>query len=91
LGGLVNAYSKRIQDKFEYISDSYCFWRFKTLEEVLEDQTIKNLQVLIHPVCWTPKVMSPFNRFKRAVNGRAEKTISDYISFAKKINRKVIK
>jgi hypothetical protein len=91
IGGMVNAYSGYIKKNFSYCSDSFCYWRFLRLVDVLHDENIEKLHILTHPVCWTPKPISPYMRFKRAVDGRAKDNMKRYLEFAKSINRKIIK
>lgn len=91
IAGMINTYARSIQQKYTYISDSFCIWRFKTLEEVLADDTVKDLQVLLHPVCWSEEEKSPFARFKDAVDRRRDQTLDHYLKVANKIGRKVIK
>jgi hypothetical protein len=91
LGDMVNAFSSSIQNNFSYCSDSFCYWRYRRLVEVLKDDSISRLHILTHPVCWTPEVQSPYSRFLRAVNGRASSTINRYLANAKNHNRKIIR
>lgn len=69
--GMINVYSTTIFDRYEYCSDSNGFWRFRRLEDVLQDESIQALQVLTHPSWWVPAPLSPAARIKRAIDGRA--------------------
>jgi len=89
--GITNAYNRYIKENFEYCSDSFCYWRFRRLIDVLNDTTIQKLHILTHPVCWTPTALSPYARFLRAARGRSKKTIQTYRQNAKKNNRKIIR
>jgi len=91
IGGMVNAYNAYIKRNFEYNSDSFCYWRYKRLVEVLSDTSIEKLHILTHPVCWSADSLSPYARFKRAVDGRARATMRRYLQNAKKNNRKIIR
>lgn len=70
--GMVNAYSESIFARYSYCSDSNGYWRFRRLEEVLQDESIPALQVLTHPSWWAPSVLSPAARIKRTIDGRAQ-------------------
>jgi peptidoglycan/xylan/chitin deacetylase (PgdA/CDA1 family) len=72
VGGLVNAYSKRLRDSYGYVSDSNCVWLYRRLREVLEAAAEERLQVLTHPECWTPEAMAPRQRIQRAIDGYAQ-------------------
>jgi len=91
LGGLTNAYGKTIREKFEYISDSFCIWRYRTLDDVLSDDSIKNLHVLLHPACWSKKPKSPYRRFLHTIDGRRKKVHDMYIDFRDKHDLEVIR
>jgi hypothetical protein len=91
LGGMVNAYSDFIKEKFSYCSDSFCYWRYKRLLDVLENEDNQYLQILTHPECWSKQALSPYKRILRAINGRRDKTISKYLSRSQKFGRKIIR
>ena len=91
MAGMVNAFSAAIQKEFSYCSDSFCYWRYRRLLDVLQDESIERLHILTHPVCWTPEAMSPFARFSRAVRGRADSTLDRYLDNAKRHQRKIVR
>lgn len=78
--GLNNAYSAKIREKISYCSDSEGYWRFSRLEEFLYKENRYPICVLTHPVWWTPEVMSPAERVKRAIEGRSQKEKDIYNS-----------
>lgn len=71
VGGMVNAYSSEIRNRFSYISDSHGVWRFRRLHDVLADANESHLHVLTHPEWWMPEAMPPRARITRAIEGRA--------------------
>lgn len=73
-GGMINTYAEYFQKEVGYCSDSNGYWRFRRLEEVLQEAKDNCLQILTHPVWWQRRVMSPKKRLNRCVDGRAEKT-----------------
>lgn len=91
MAGMVNAFSAAIQKDFSYCSDSFCYWRYRRLLDVLHDETIEKLHILTHPVCWTPEAMSPYARFLRAVRGRADSTVDRYLDNANRHQRKIVR
>jgi hypothetical protein len=76
--GLNNVYAKRYFSEVAYASDSNGYWRFQPLSEVLVDPSITRLQVLTHPEWWVPQAISPFERVKRAAEGRASALLLRY-------------
>lgn len=85
-GGMVNTYAAFYQDKNQiaYCSDSFGYWRFERLKELIQERKHKKLQVLTHPEWWTNKVLSPKERIYRTINGRQQKTTDKYHSFLAK-------
>ena len=69
IGGLFNAYSRRLRESYRYASDSNGIWLYSRLKDVLESATEERLQVLTHPEWWTPEVMPPRQRLQRAIDG----------------------
>ena len=78
LAGLVNTYGKQFRDNYEYCSDSNGYWRFEPLGSVLQNGTHERIQVLTHPVWWTPDPMPPRARVERCVKGRAAAYMRKY-------------
>lgn len=76
--GLHNASARRFMDNFRYISDSNGIWRFDRLRDVLEQPAFPRLHVLTHPEWWTAEAMSPLERLRRLVKGRAEASFNIY-------------
>lgn len=75
--GLVNCYSQFFRDKVKYVSDSNGIWRYKRLDEVLQEAPPR-LQILTHPEWWTEIPMSPRARVFRCIEGRARYCLSQY-------------
>lgn len=79
--GLVNAYSKTLFSKQNYVSDSNGYWRFETLNQVLARNAGKDfVQVLIHPEWWQEQPMAPRRRIVSSVIERAKTQILAYDS-----------
>ena len=85
-GGMVNAYSKTISEKCRYCSDSYGYWRYDRLQDIIE-QGYKKLNILTHPEWWTPNAMSPYERYKRLIEGRCNAMMDVYREMMKKSGR----
>ena len=77
--GLVNSYSEYFQKELVYCSDSNGYWRYKRMYDVIENENAARLQLLTHPEWWQDTEMSSWQKIKRAVYGRADKNLSDYI------------
>lgn len=89
-GGLINCYSSQFKNEVTYCSDSNGYWRYRTLEDVLTDVSVKNLQVLTHPEWWQETNMQPRDRIIRSINGRAKANLQEYDEILKKSNRRNI-
>lgn len=67
--GMLNLASPSFYNGIKYISDSNGFWRSDSLFDVLSQPAFPKMQVLTHPVWWTPEDMSPYQKFLRTVDG----------------------
>lgn len=85
--GLLNVCTPRYRDAFKYVSDSNGLWQYDDLEVVLASHTHPRLQVLTHPVWWTPEVLRPIERVRRAVDGRAEAGLRSYTDVMRRDGR----
>lgn len=72
-GGLVNVYSSFFKEHYSYCGDSLGYWRFDRLEDVLNDEKVRHLQVLTHDANWTKMAMSPRKRVHKFLYDRAER------------------
>ncbi len=75
LAGLPNAYAATLDARYDYVSDSNGYWRFRRLEAVLADAGVERLHVLTHPEWWPPEAMSPRARLERSADGRARQAL----------------
>jgi hypothetical protein len=78
LGGLPNAYGEDLAKRYEYVSDSNGYWRFRRLGDVLATDGVDRVHVLTHPEWWPPEELSPHARIVRSVEGRARNTLESY-------------
>lgn len=78
-GELINVYSSHFKEKFSYCGDSLGYWRFDRLEDVLNDNNVKHLQVLIHDANWSEEVLSPRKRFRKTMLDHAERLIRQQV------------
>lgn len=81
LGGLINAYAEDLAADYRYCSDSYGFWRFTPLDELLAEGGPERLQVLTHPENWSPEPLTPRGRIQRCFDGRAARQAEAYDRF----------
>ncbi len=86
-GGLINCYSKKLQQNATYCSDSNGYWRHRRLLDFIEENNDKNLHILTHPNWWQNKVMQPRDRIIRAIEGRKDKNIEFYDEGLKEFGR----
>jgi hypothetical protein len=89
-GGLINTYSKWFKENVPYCSDSNGYWRFRRLQDVLEEATDSCLQILTHPGWWQDEPMMPRDRVLRSIEARAKNVIDVYDKLLKNNNRKNI-
>ena len=84
---LLNAYSTDIMENFEYCSDSNGYWRFKRLEDVIDEKPSR-LYILLHPGNWSNgDPISPYERVSSCAYDRAELAMSNYCELLKKAGR----
>ncbi len=89
--GYVNTYSKKIFDRYKYISDSNGYWRYERLQDVLEEEKFDYLQILLHPVWWQNKeILSPAERVYKYFQIEAEKKWENYVNFTRECGREVV-
>lgn len=85
--GMLNTSTGRFQQGYKYVSDSNGIWRYDRLEDVLSAESFPRLHVLTHPVWWTPEAMSPVERLRRVVDGRAHASFGFYADVMKRDGR----
>ena len=78
-GGLINVYSSYFKEHYNYCGDSLGFWRFDRLEDVLNDNNVKHLQVLTHDANWSDEVLSPRKRFEKVMQRHATRLINEQV------------
>lgn len=77
-GGMLNVYSKKVKDNYQYCADSTGFWRYEVLDEVLRDETVNHLQVLTHDAMWSETVLSPRQRVRTSIQANADRVKKQY-------------
>lgn len=85
--GMVNAYATYFKNEMEYCSDSYGYWRFRRLKDVLTQTKDKNLHILTHPEWWQETVKSPKQRLHDCVTKQADEMMNGDSDILKAINR----
>jgi hypothetical protein len=78
IAGMVNAYGRRLRERYAYISDSNGYWRFTPLPDVITAASEPRLHVLTHPEWWQREPMPPRERIQRCIDGRARSVASTY-------------
>ena len=76
---MIMLYFCHFKEKYNYCSDSLGYWRFDRLEDVLNDDSIKHLQVLTHDANWTDEVLSPRKRVRKFVSDKAESMYNEQV------------
>lgn len=73
IAGRYHSYMPGLILNSKYCSDSEGEWRFDDPEELINNKTIKNIQLLTHPIWWTtPSNMSPGEKIAFFLKGRDE-------------------
>lgn len=80
-GGLINSYASFFKERYNYCGDSLGYWRFDRLEDVLNDDKVRHLQVLTHDGNWSEEILSPRKRFSKVFRDRAERIIKGQMTF----------
>lgn len=78
-GGLINVYSSHFKEKYNYCGDSLGYWRFDRLEDVLNNENIKHLQVLTHDANWSDEVLSPRKRLHKVFFAQAQRLFDEQV------------
>jgi hypothetical protein len=71
--GMINTYSAYFKNEVGYCSDSYGYWKFRRLRDVLEAAGDERLHVLTHPEWWQEAPKSPKQRLHDCVKRQSEK------------------
>lgn len=74
-GGLISVYASYFKEHYSYCADSLGYWRFDRLEDILNDDNVRHLQVLTHDANWSDEVLSPRRRFTNVMYDRAERLV----------------
>lgn len=85
--GMLNSSADCLRQGYKYVSDSNGIWRYDRLEDILQAGPFPRLQVLTHPIWWTPEPMSPVQRLRRVVEGRARANFDFYENVMKRDGR----
>lgn len=87
IDGMRNLASPQFYQDVRYLSDSNGIWRSETLEMLISQPAVAKLQILTHPVWWTPEALSPYVRFLRTVDGRRNANAKFYRDIMKRDGR----
>lgn len=75
LAGMLNAYCADVRDNYLYCSDSFGYWRFAPIHQVLAERRSPRLHVLTHPVWWTAEPRGIRERIRNCVENEAAMTL----------------
>ena len=81
-----NAYSKRINDKYRYVSDSSMVWREHTPLDFIADRA--SFQFLAHPIWWIAEGVNQTEKirnFVRSLDGHATCHAEKYIIYMNEV------
>ena len=87
--GMINTYAKYFKQNVEYCSDSWGRWRYKRMEDVI-DENHPRLHLLTHSEWWTEKVMSPIQKVRMYAKERMDFMVNYHINHYTKFNVPII-
>ena len=79
-GGLINVYSSFFKKNYNYCGDSLGYWRFDRLEDVLNDDNVRHLQVLTHDGNWNEEVLSVRKRYYQMLHAHADRLFNTQVN-----------
>jgi hypothetical protein len=89
--GLINAYNRDLfKSDIIYVSDSNGRWREKTIRDVLEDKSVKKVNINTHDTWWSNERIPQIEKLKRAFRQTGENMIVDYMERANIIIEDII-
>jgi hypothetical protein len=88
--GMINVYSKKINDLYSYCADSTGYWRYEILEDRLIEAEDERLQLLIHDGMWQDEVLPPRRRIYKVIDDHAAFMKESYDRILKKFSAKNI-
>lgn len=87
LEGMTNSYSKKINSKFKYCSDSNGYWRYESLEQLIDPKLYPYLHILTHPEWWDNSMLTPRKKIEKILVSRAKDMLSRYDNLLAENNR----
>jgi len=87
---MTNTYSDFFMKKVGYCSDSNGYWRYESLGELLESYKNDKLQVLIHPIWWSEKEKTPYDKVLLDLDENKDKTMERWVRNRVARGRKII-
>lgn len=85
--GMINTYSAYFKKEVGYCSDSYGYWKYRRLKDVLSEATDPCLHVLTHPEWWQEYPKSPKQRLQDCVHQQTTKMMQGDSEVLKARNR----
>lgn len=76
--GWTNASWRGWSSLAQYCSDSNGYWRFQSAHDLVAEPNVDSLYLLTHPEWWPPTLSTPYDSVLRAVQGRANATMTAY-------------
>lgn len=69
--GYINGSASVLRQHYVYCSDSNGLWRYRSLHDLVADESVTKLYALTHPEWWQESAMPPRARLQRSIEGRA--------------------
>jgi hypothetical protein len=87
IAGMLNGTNWYFQENTGFCADSNGFWRFRRLQDVLEQAIDHSLQVITHPIWWQENTMSPKERLNCTIEKIADNIRSQFFNELKEGGR----
>jgi hypothetical protein len=78
INSLVNTYNRIQLGNYFYVSDSNMIWQHEHPNEIFSNHIYPRLHLLIHPMWWTTKPMSPKNKWLHVLDGNREVVVKHW-------------
>lgn len=76
--GLINAYNRRQMGEYFYVSDTNMQWRHEHPADIFRERMHRRLQLLIHPMWWTPAPVGVREKWLAVLNANRRALVSHW-------------
>lgn len=84
---MTNVYYKFLNNNIKYNSDSNGYWRYESIDEVIDPVLFPYLHLLLHPFWWSNPDLSPREKVENLLGNQSNKILETYDLILKNENR----